>query len=43
MNTRPTAADIDDGEEIERLDPDLAGDDDDDEFEQKLLEMLNAD
>lgn len=43
MNTRPTAADIDDGEEIDRLDPDLTTDDDDDEFEQKLLEMLNAD
>lgn len=43
MNTKPTAADIDDGEEIDRVDPDLSPDDDDDEFEQKLLEMLAAD
>lgn len=42
MNMKPTA-DIDDGEEIDRLDPDLTADDDDDEFEQKLLEMLKAD
>lgn len=43
MNSKTTAADIDDGEEIDRVDPDLAQDDDDEEFEQKLLEMLAAD
>lgn len=43
MNTQNNRPDIDDGEEIERdIDPEFAGDEDDEAFEAKLLEMLNA-
>lgn len=43
MAKAPTAADIDDGEEIDRIDPEFSHDDDDEEFERKLLEMLDGD